>query len=90
MGRRRKPHTKRNFHRREKKRRSIELLSPKVAILGIGMLYPSQNTIFRGHDFKDFAQIFDRIENITLRLCIMSLTHTRGLLDIRNSHLRAG
>ena len=52
--------------------------------------YLFKNIIFRGLDFKDFAQIFDRIENIALRLCTVSLTHTRGLLGIRKSHLCAG
>ena len=46
--------------------------------------------IYRGHDFKDFAEFFDRIENIAPRVCMVSLTHPGGLLDIRKSHLRAG
>ena len=56
----------------------------------VAKYFPFKNTIFRGHDFKDFAQNFDRLENIAPRVCMVSLTHTGGLLDIRKSHLRAG
>ena len=68
---------------------------PKVAVSAPdnpfkNIVNPFKNIIFGGHDFKDFAQIFDRIENIALRLCTVSLTHTRGLLGIRKNHLRAG
>ena len=89
MGRRRKPHVKRKFYRREKKRRSIQFLRPEVAIFAEESLLRHRLHTSRGHDLKDFAEKSDGIGHIAPRLCMMSLTHTGGLLDIRKSHLRA-
>ena len=68
----------------------MEFLSPEVVIFAQESLLWHRFHTSRGHDFKDYAEKSDRIGHIAPRLCMMSLTHTGGLLDIMRSHLRAG
>ena len=79
---------KKILSQREKKKKYITF-APKAAIFAEEPLLRHRFLTFRGHDFKDFAENFDRIIYIGPRLCMMSLAHTGGLLDIRRSHLRA-
>ena len=38
----------------------------------------------RGHDFKDFVEIFDRIRELTLEMVSLRRTHSGGLTSIVN------